>query len=75
MTAGFDAIDYAERTSFEPAGNLPQKGHRISISEAEAIAMEDPQRTVSGKGLAKAQCATIYTRQRYLDAALDKVNE
>jgi hypothetical protein len=43
---GFDAIDYAERmglTLNQPA-SCTSSGHRISISEAEAIAATDPQR-------------------------------
>ena len=43
---GFEAIDYAERTGLtlnQPA-SCRSHGHRISISEAEAIAAADPQR-------------------------------
>jgi hypothetical protein len=43
---GFEAIDYAERTGLtlnQPVRSA-SKDHRISITEAEAIAMEDPQR-------------------------------
>lgn len=43
---GFDAIDYAERTGMvlnHPSG-CAHDGYRISISEAEGIAMEAPER-------------------------------
>ena len=43
---GFDAIDYAEQTglALNKSANSDPAAYRLTIAEAEAIAMEDPQR-------------------------------